>query len=58
MCGSMQARPPCSAASFPREAGKNIGRRALLAGAGALAAIPARAAEKTRVTLWHAISAQ
>ncbi len=34
-----------------------ITRRTLLAGAGALAAAPSRAAEKTRVTLWHAMSA-
>jgi sn-glycerol 3-phosphate transport system substrate-binding protein len=36
----------------------NIKRRALLAGSGALAfAPPTRAAEKTRITLWHAMSA-
>ncbi|MFZ0021347.1 MAG: sn-glycerol-3-phosphate ABC transporter substrate-binding protein, partial [Acetobacteraceae bacterium] len=34
-----------------------ITRRALLSAAGALAAAPSRATEKTRITLWHAMGA-
>jgi sn-glycerol 3-phosphate transport system substrate-binding protein len=34
-----------------------VTRRTLLVTAGSLAAIPSRAAEKTRITVWHAMSA-
>ena len=53
-----RARLPCSVAFSRREDSHAHHRRTLLTTAGALAlAAPSRAAEKTRITLWHAMSA-
>src|SRR5579872_1946631 len=58
----MKARPPFSVESIPPDLGDRImtiNRRTLLSATAVLAAaaVPARAAEKTHITLWHAMGA-